>query len=259
MEDINIVWLASYPRSGNTWFRILWRHYTGLPTFSAHADAYSNQAPLSYKFGPYSGVEGKDPDVYLTKTHYQPPPDDFPVIAIIRDGRDVAVSYYHYLQEIDNNDLPDEILQARIAEGKIIFGSWEGWTRYWLIERKRPVNIVWTFNELLKLDPVEIIERSILAIGQPLDLSMGLHKKIDCPPPGFGQLNQEDPKFFRRGTHRQWCDPDYTRMTSLFTENQGEGLDFWDRIREVPPEMRGHVLRPARYDEPLKARSISIV
>ena len=236
----NTIWLASYPRSGNTWFRLLWSHYTGLPTFSVHQDGHRKRNPIPMK------ILKVPPSMYkttaLTKTHYRevPPLDTLPAVVLVRDGRDMAVSYWHYLKEIDNYNVPDGVLEEMIATGDIMFGSWTSWLKHWLIERATPASIVWTFDEITTRSPSEIIGRTLnaLDIAQP---------DTDAePPPDFTSLQKLDPAFFRRGVSRQFID--YPNLTKLFTTHQAKGMEMYRALVSVPAEARGLLFRAPRSE-----------
>jgi hypothetical protein len=117
-----IVWLVSYPRSGNTLYRTLVYHYTGQRTYSVHNDpdfsrkgfgeqvghemlpvgkgAFFAYGKAGRKFPNWAKVEAliDSEKVYLTKTHAQAEGLPFPskALYIVRDGRDAEVSFVHY-------------------------------------------------------------------------------------------------------------------------------------------------------------------
>jgi len=103
-----ICWLASYPRSGNTLFRILVHRFFGVETWSRHgdSDAHDIKNTLSDVVGfvPHDALDDAKLRVMaagdafaLVKTHDLPPADNaFPAICIVRDGRSAIASYWHY-------------------------------------------------------------------------------------------------------------------------------------------------------------------
>ena len=93
-----IVWLASYPRSGNTFLRVVLHNVYGVSTYSV----YEDNDPVAQRVGP--ALVGYRPkpaertrmidgaDVYFVKTHKRRKADGFPAIYLVRDGRDAIVS-----------------------------------------------------------------------------------------------------------------------------------------------------------------------
>ena len=93
-----IVWLASYPRSGNTFLRIVLHRVYGVPTYSV----YEDDDPVAQRVGPglvgYRArpadrkVMADGPEVHFVKTHKRRKTDGHPAIYLVRDGRDAVVS-----------------------------------------------------------------------------------------------------------------------------------------------------------------------
>src|SRR5947207_3017239 len=119
------VFLVSYPRSGNTWTRFLLGNLFW-------------QDPVTF-----SNIESRIPEIYfnpdrlmrqlqrprLLKSHecFQP---HYPrVIYIVRDPRDVAVSFYHH--NVKARNIPDVYPMASfvprfiMSEFDRMFGSWQ--------------------------------------------------------------------------------------------------------------------------------------
>jgi hypothetical protein len=138
-EDIFVV---SYPKSGNTWMRFL----IGNLLFQDEPITFFN-------------IENKIPDIYkntnrkllqispprILKSHEYFDPRYKKVIYIVRDPRDVAVSYYYHcikFRIIKQTDKMDRFLNQFI-EGKIDnFGSWEENVGSWIGARKGDPNFL---------------------------------------------------------------------------------------------------------------------
>jgi hypothetical protein len=127
MQINNIVWLASYPRSGNTFLRtILWNCF-GLRSASIYANDLGGNKELEGYVGHIEHDADKqtrflEGGISLVKTH-EHAQDDYPAIYVIRDGRAACVSLWNFY----NRSLP---LEA-IIKGQHRFGTWSGHAQSW--------------------------------------------------------------------------------------------------------------------------------
>lgn len=127
MGETNIVWLASYPRSGNTFLRtILWQSF-GLRSASVYPDDLGGNRKLEE----YVGHIEHDPDkqirfpqnaIPLVKTH-QYSSDNNPAIYVVRDGRAASISLWKFYNKVYPLD--------EIIEGKYQFGTWANHVQSW--------------------------------------------------------------------------------------------------------------------------------
>ena len=88
------IWLASYPRSGNTLLRTILNQCFGLRTTSLYPRDLGHRAELERVTGHYERSASAAPPAgqpELVKTHGRPR-DGAPAIYVVRDGRAVAVS-----------------------------------------------------------------------------------------------------------------------------------------------------------------------
>src|SRR4029077_9997066 len=144
------VFLVSYPRSGNTWTRFL------LGNLLWQKD------PVTF-----TNIESRIPEIYfnpdrfmralerprLLKSHecFQP---HYPrVIYIVRDPRDVAVSFYHHNVKAGNipDGYPMEDFTARFiaAEFDRKWGSWSDHVVSWLtLRRDRPGFVLLRYEDM---------------------------------------------------------------------------------------------------------------
>src|SRR5215212_5420597 len=130
------VWIVSYPKSGNTWTRFL---IANLVTSDKMVD--------------WSNIEQIVPDIYLNrdpllkalprpryfKSHEGYRPDYRRVVFIVRDPRDVAVSYYHFIRKTKTlpMDATMEEFMTKFIEGKIDpYGNWGENVGSWLGARR---------------------------------------------------------------------------------------------------------------------------
>jgi len=156
------VFLVSYPRSGNTWTRFLIGNLIDL------AD------PVSF-----ANVESRIPEIYfnrdrflralprprMLKSHESFQPHYPRVIYIVRDPRDVAVSYYHHNVKARNipDDYPLSAFVPRFIAGEFDrkFGSWRDNVLSWTALRGGDPQFLLLRYEDMKLDPARELAKVV--------------------------------------------------------------------------------------------------
>ena len=118
MAHSQVIWLASYPRSGNTFLRTILWHCFGLPSASVYPqDLGGNKELEQYvghiEHGPLLDAYIEQNSVLFVKTH-EYPKDPNPAIYVIRDGRAACVSLWKFY----NKSMP----LGDVVEGKDRFG-----------------------------------------------------------------------------------------------------------------------------------------
>ena len=221
--DIN--WLASYPRSGNTWFSIMLHHYTGWPTYSAMENPSDD--PLIKLVGRGGNDRPEKGKSAFVKTHYQHRGAK-PAVVLLRDGRDAAVSYAYFLKRVNGENKPVEELLKDILRGNVLFGSWGDWVRWWLVDRRRHSKIIWTFEELISMDGKEILDRTFKALNIPTPNWITTED-----PPTLEELKKIYPAFFHRGTSGQYREFDLKEFELL-----DSSIELFDKIKCIEPEAR---------------------
>ena len=138
-----VVWLASYPRSGNTFLRTILWHCFGLRSASVYPkDLGGNRALEEYvghiEHGPQIREQLRENGIALIKTH-RPPQDANPAIYVIRDGRAACVSLWRF----GGKTIP---LEAVLA-GRHRFGAWADHVRGWN-PQQRPNTLLLRYEDL---------------------------------------------------------------------------------------------------------------
>jgi hypothetical protein len=126
MADLKVVWLASWPRSGNTLLRtILWQCF-GLRSGSLYPDELGGNNNLAAYIGHEEQIESlfKPGNIPLIKTH-EAQSDDNPAIYIVRNGKAAAISLWQFY-----NGYGSVPLEA-IIEGRTKFGTWTDHLQSW--------------------------------------------------------------------------------------------------------------------------------
>jgi hypothetical protein len=148
------VFLVSYPRSGNTWTRFLISNliYQDEPTTFANVEA---RIPEIY-FNADHWMR-RLPRPRILKSHECFQPHYKRIIYIVRDPRDVAVSFYHHNVKAGNipEDYPmdDFIPRFIAAEFDSRWGSWAESVVSWLTLRQGQPNFLLLRYEDMKSDP----------------------------------------------------------------------------------------------------------
>jgi len=171
------VFLVSYPRSGNTWTRFLLGN-------------------LLYPDSPvtFSNIETRIPEIYfnrdrvlralprprMLKSHESFQPHYPHVIYVVRDPRDVAISFYHHNVKARNvpDDYPMTSFVPRFVAGEFDqkFGSWRDNVLSWITLRGENPNFMMLRYEEMKRDTAG----SLLQVVTFLE--HGSFRKIDSSP-----------------------------------------------------------------------------
>jgi len=219
-----IVWLASYPRSGNTFLRIVLHHLYGVPTYSI----YQDDDPVAQRVGPaLVGYCPKPADralmrdsteVFFTKSHKRHKGDSYRAIYLVRDGRDAVVSHARLRasqqpsagsdhQTMFETFLREEITRPYI-DGQPSSGTWGGNVLSWLGAANVPLALL-KYEDLIA-DPRGSVMRAVAALLPELVPS------ADAGIPSFHALHRLDPSFFRRGTAQAYRDELPNDLHELF-------------------------------------------
>jgi hypothetical protein len=215
-----IVWLASYPRSGNTLLRQILSQAFGLKTYSRyndHADigvlpelaAATGHVSYQGSWSTFYARATASPKVIFVKTH-DPPSDDAPAIYVVRDGRAAAVSWMHKMKP-RQPQTPERL--DDIIEGRTMFGGWSGHLDAWQVF-ERPRTVLLRF-ETLMTNPGSSIE----GIGRFLALP-----QLAPFTNRRAELQRVAPGFVREGSNEQNIAELSLAQRSRFRELHGAWL-----------------------------------
>lgn len=210
-----VIWLASFPRSGNTLYRMLLYHYAGIPTYSWHRDPDFIKRRVAEMIGhrdlpvlPDRIRELKDTkEVYFTKIHmrYDDLPFRAPSIYIVRDGRAAMTSWSPYLERVHGRK------NVKLERG-IKSQTWQKHILSWI--GKAPMV---RYEELID-DPERVVRRTLAALGIKARIGDG------ATLPSFEKMHRAYPEFFRKGTVDSWRDDMPAATEDLFWEYNGEAM-----------------------------------
>lgn len=218
-----IIWLASYPRSGNTLLREILHNRFGAATHSIYGDTadiaksntlrkltgHANDYPLTP-----ASIELKraSDDVFFIKTHELPSVSttlEDNVIYIARDGRDAICSYHRYLRNYGNRfySLDDVIL------GQVMFGTWGDHVLAW--KNVKCSNLLFLKYEDYLSNPALFVRKIEDFVGLPAG---------DGQVPAFDSLRESDPKFFGHGAAGTWVEQFDCEQRDLFIATHGDAM-----------------------------------
>lgn len=223
-----MIWLASFPRSGNTFFRNILFEVYGLSSSTYHQDK-DRSLDENYDQHP------------VIKTHLLP--EQLPehlrnrkIVYIIRDGRDALVSMAHHRKDIvePGSDYYNNLLLAMLANEGSYFGGWSENVKQWTAK----ADLVIHFSDLIE-DPIREIEklRGIIDLPQP-DLSKlpsFQDLKFGQPKYGGGEEHVHAKHHFRRGKIGSWQDEMPVELHRLFWRIHGVTMQQWDYDQNALP------------------------
>ncbi len=153
---MNVIWLASYPRSGNTFLRTILWHCFELRSSSIYPNDLGGRKDLEeyaghIERGPNRRVRLLENSIPLVKTH-EYPNDENPAIYVIRDGRAASVSLWKFY----NCELPLDT----IIEGRHRFGTWSSHVNAWSPE-ERPHTLLLRYEDMVSDLPTTLQRISV--------------------------------------------------------------------------------------------------
>jgi hypothetical protein len=210
--------LASFPRSGNTFFRIVLSEVYGIESIEYSVGkklpAIDNLTPFAVKT---HQLPSSLPRKYL----------ELPVVYLVRDGRDALVSVAHQKKDLVDigTTFEQNLIDSIIAPWGTHFGGWGRNVREWLDR----ADVIIKFEDLIE-NPIGCIEklRDFIELPEPNKAKLPTFKDLKEKEYKYGSgsrkqlknknLTKEErrDKFFRRGKAGSWQDemPEY--LHSLF-------------------------------------------
>lgn len=217
-QRVRPVWIASYPRSGNTFLRIILERVFSLPSYSVYySDGSKHRDPSAEALqdAPRLPADWKSrltdsamAPAVMIKTH-DLPTDSGPAIFIARDGRAAIHSYYHYHKKFAF----EQPSLTEVIAGICQFGSWSEHCRGWN-PKTRPGTLLLLYDQL-----VTAPEKAISRLAEFLKREP---QKADLPE--FQQLQQHLPAFFRRGQNADYLSEWSPDQIALFNQLHGDAM-----------------------------------
>jgi glycosyltransferase involved in cell wall biosynthesis len=249
-----VIWLASFPRSGNTFVRNILFSVFGVEssTFDMHDGVLLEPDCRNFR---------------VVKTHMLPSqliPEDPSVKAVylVRDGRDALVSMAHHRSDIvaPGTGFRENLLAAIHAEKGSFFGGWSRNVMLW-IDR---ADLIIRFEELVS-DPAGTTEKIRLLAGLPpgnysrIPTFMEMKSGLPQYGSGRGRLETEIERRtlaglnFRQGKSGGWKEEMDEEMHNLFWSIHGDvmlkmGYNFDGSFNPVPdPDLDWEIAGKLHY------------
>lgn len=227
-SDVDI-FIAGYPKSGNTWLQNL---VTGI-YFGVDPD-----------LAPDTLIQELVPDIHFKKyyrrlktpmffkTHYLPRPEYKRVVYLIRDGRDVMVSYYHHQMAIRKE--PVDFLA--VVHGENLFpGKWHEHVQAWNANPYHADKMVIKYEDLKENPLPELarfcdfarIERNQAFLQHVIDQTQFAKMQAKEREGRISSANKvwpPDKPFFRRGVVKSYQDEMPPHVLDAFLQDAGTVL-----------------------------------
>lgn len=207
-----IVWLASFPRSGNSFFRDFCRINYGIEIYSIYPEKrfYANPDDITR-------MQLSD-DIYLVKTH-DLPTDDRPAIYLVRDGRDALVSLTWYDLSVDkttDEQISRDVFDASLEE-HILSPNFGGWSANALAWSSRPEKTdVLRFEDWIN-KPEEVLPGVLEGMG--FQIKKNANSVLD-----FEKLHKQNPRLYRKGKIGGWKADMSEALHDLLWQHHGEAM-----------------------------------
>jgi hypothetical protein len=216
-----IIWLASYPRSGNTLLRTILRQSFGAYSYSIYddrTDIARNPAlgelvghrPMGLPADEFVRRHLAGAETTFLKTH-NAPANDGRAIYVVRDGRAAVVSYWNYLRRIRGRE---GLELADVIRGTDVhFGSWSESIQSWA-PGTRPGTLMIRFEDLIA-DAMPAIKRIAAFTG----LSPIAQWRSE-----FEKMQALYPEFFSTGSNRPNIEKMVGEDAALFWALHGDAM-----------------------------------
>lgn len=215
----NYKFVISYPKSGNTWMRFLLANV--LSDEEIDFVNIEDKVIDIYKRN-NKEIEENDEhlDIFKSHSYFRPKFSNNKVVYIVRDPRDVVISYYHYFNKTKDNKIEfNQFLKMFLKGDFNKFGSWRDNVGSWLGAKQNSDNFLLIKYE----DLLEDTYREFVKVCEFLNIKFDSKSiKIAIENSSFNNLKKieeeveneaeetkntdKNKKFFRKGKSQEWKD-----------------------------------------------------
>ena len=204
---MGIIWLASYPKSGNTWLRIFLYYYL-FGELRKSDDLASNIPDLHVRSIVKPSNSG---GATLYKTHFLWSPQHPHIdqssgfIYVLRHPKDVLLSNLNYIRLVGNDTISDAQFARRFIEQlgvpqwrRLGMGSWPEHAQSWLHNPQMP-HLVLRYEQLRE-NPKHYFSQAIEFLGMEVD-EHRLNRAIFAS--SLGEVKKFEERERKKGLHRE--------------------------------------------------------
>ncbi len=179
------VYIVAYPKSGITWFQSLVAGAVyGLDPEQAPDRLTQDLVPDVH----YKSCYKRYRTAMFFKSHHLPRPEYRRVVYLLRDGRDVVVSYWHHLRALGRDDLD----LAEVISGNNLFPcKWHEHVARWTAN-PFDAEILLIRYEDLQADAVRELARFCAFIDEPRDAAELARVAAKC---SFAAMRRREERF----------------------------------------------------------------
>ena len=179
------MFLVSYPKSGNTWLRFV---LSNLIADGSEQVDFNTSLKYTTSFEDVRRAR-KLPKPRILKSHSQYDERFCNVVYILRDPREVYISFYHYLK----GHLPNQTTLSQFIRSDFMFpGKWHEHTSSWA--NKHNVRITVRYEEMLS-DPIQVVNNIVESVPTLNYSRQQIEKAVELS--NFGRMKDLEDKFGR--------------------------------------------------------------
>jgi hypothetical protein len=212
-----IVWIASYPRSGNTLTRTILGRCFNAKTYSIYNESRGENLVHSMGLNAFCTMARASDETFFVKTHELPSANNDPdvygndrTIYVARDGRAAMSSHKRYLLDVSQQNFPLEY----IALGAQPIIGWSDHVTAWL--GRPPEKQLLLHYEQLSNPDREVLEAISAFIRRPI------LRDFDVT---FAELHARNPTYFRVGRNEPGVNEVERRCPAIFWSVNGAAMD----------------------------------
>jgi hypothetical protein len=230
-----MIWLASFPRSGNTFVRNILYDVYGIESSAFHRNP---EIKFNADYASFPVVK-----THLPPEQLEPADKAIRSVYLVRDGRDCVVSLAHQRSDLiaPGSDFQKNLEDAIRARGGSFFGGWSANVEAWL----KRADLIIRFEDLIKR-PIAIMEklRYIIDLPRPDIERLPSFEKLRGGESRYGRGNKENVDyaklFFRRGKPGGWQDDMDAKTHDLFWASNGSVMEQlgYHRSGEIAASLR---------------------